>query len=72
MINKTLSMTERDGIEALVDKYSLAAVLQALCEITIGKAEDMCNYQDEALSDRWYAVTHHIENAAIAAEADCL
>ena len=41
MNNKALSLsaTERDGIEALVDKYSLSAVLQALCEITTGKAE---------------------------------
>jgi hypothetical protein len=45
---------ERQTLESLVDKYSLAQVIENLAEICYGKAEHLrTNWQDEQSAKYW-------------------
>lgn len=51
---KPMNPTNRDDLERIVDRYSVAQVVQALCDICHEKADHLAtNWQDHAAAARW-------------------
>ena len=64
IIDRTLDNTERDELEQLIDRTSLAAVLDGLAQICSEKAEHVStNWQDKQLYAAWDAMAGHVLKA---------
>lgn len=67
MIKESLTQAEHDALEAFIDRYSLAIVLEAIADVCQDKAEYLrTNWQDEPMSRDWDIAARKVQMTAIA------
>lgn len=65
---RALIAEDGTALEALVDKYSIETVIEALSQICSAKAEHIAtNWQDAHLAKRWMVVSATVDKAVFPA-----
>lgn len=62
---RTLTPADSAALEAIIDRTSLAAVVEAIAAICYGKQEHvLTNWQDRGLAQAWYRAAVRVEATA--------
>jgi hypothetical protein len=65
-MTKELTVAEHEAIEALIDRYNLAAVLEAVADVCEDKAQHIReNWQDEPTSRLWQYASRKVQATAV-------